>query len=72
MKPNAIVIKTLRESKHLGSRELARQSGISHQFMVRIQQGRRGASPQTLAAIAAALDVSVEAISMPDSVRSAA
>lgn len=67
MKPNGNVIKTLRESKHIGSRELARRCGISHQFMVRIQQGQRGASPQTIEAIAKALGVSIETISFSDS-----
>ena len=63
MKPSGIAIKAFRQSKHIGSRELARRAGVSHQFMVRIQQGTRGASEQTMAAISAALDVPVEAIS---------
>ena len=68
MKPNGVAIKAFRESKHIGTRELARRVGISHQFMVRIQQGTRGASELTLFRIAKELDVSVGAISHPDPV----
>jgi transcriptional regulator with XRE-family HTH domain len=70
MKPNGIAIKEFRESRHIGSRELARRASISHQFLVRIQQGRRGASQETIEAIAEALGVSIASITLPEPVGS--
>jgi transcriptional regulator with XRE-family HTH domain len=57
VKPRAAVIGALKKANHLSTSELARRSGISRQYMSRIEAGLRGASPDVVNRIATALDV---------------
>lgn len=70
MKPNGPAFRTVRESKHLGLRQLARRVGKSHQFLGRLEAGSATASEATMQRIALELGVPVEAISHPEPVSS--
>lgn len=62
MKPNGTSLRALRESKHIGLRELARTVGVSHQFLGRLENDEATASVQTMERIADKLEVTVGAI----------
>lgn len=61
-RPNGHTIEALRLARNLSNSELARRAKISRQYMSRIQDGKRGASPAVLKQIADALEVEVSVI----------
>lgn len=61
-RPNGSSIEQLRVAHHLTTAELARRVGISRQYMSRIQEGSRGASPSVIKKIADAFSVEVKVI----------
>ncbi|WP_311670689.1 helix-turn-helix domain-containing protein [Streptomyces chisholmiae] len=62
MRPNGAAIKALRTTHQVSLRCFAQLIDRDHVFLHRIESGERGASPETLQRIAAALDVPVAAI----------
>lgn len=62
VKPNGEAIRAIRERSGYGLRELERRTGLTRPFLSRLEREARGASLATLQLIAAALDVSVAAI----------
>ena len=68
MKPNGTSLRALRESKHIGLRQLARTVGVSHQFLGRLENDEATASAETMERIAEQLDVAVGAIAFEPAV----
>ncbi|MFG2617749.1 helix-turn-helix domain-containing protein [Streptomyces sp. NPDC048507] len=60
--PHGAAIKALREVRGLPLRRLAHLAKRSPSTILRVERGDRGASPETLHLIAAALNVPIEAI----------
>lgn len=66
---NPYALKAIREKDGHTRASLARAAGISPQYLTDIEQGRRGAKPPTVKALAAALGVPQSALqSQPDPV----
>lgn len=57
MNINGKKLRQLRESQVMGVRNLAKASGVSHQTIYELEQGRHGAWPQTIHKLAKALGV---------------
>ena len=53
-------IKTLRSEKGIMQKDLAIKVGVSSPYLHDLENGARGAKPETLEKIAAALDVTVD------------
>lgn len=53
-------IKQIRETLKISQKELAAKAQISAPYLLDLENNRRGARPETLARIAAALGVTVE------------
>jgi transcriptional regulator with XRE-family HTH domain len=66
MRLNAPAVDALCRTKRIGNSELGRHIGKTRQFVGRLRRGQRGASEGTIQGIAEALDVSVEAITIPE------
>ncbi|MGW6557966.1 helix-turn-helix domain-containing protein [Streptomyces hydrogenans] len=62
MTPNGAAIRTIREARGMSLQRLARLIGRSPGFVSRIETEGRGASPETLRRIAAALGTTIHAI----------
>lgn len=60
---NGEAIRAIRAAKGLSLRGLAAAADIDPAHLHRVETGTRGASPRVLAALAAALEVTPEAIS---------
>jgi transcriptional regulator with XRE-family HTH domain len=67
-RPNGTTIEALRVAHHLSNSELARQVGVSRQYMGRIQEGERGASIKVLKKIADVFEVEVAYIVLPQDI----
>jgi transcriptional regulator with XRE-family HTH domain len=65
-RPNGEAIRAIRTANQCGLRELARRAGLNPGFLSLVETGQRGASKQTIAAIADALPTTVEAITEPE------
>ena len=63
-KTHALNIKTLRESRYWSQEELAISSGVDVRTIQRAESGSRPMSVETLRAIAAAFDTTIEALSL--------
>lgn len=63
---NGNKLRQLRESRVLGVRDLAKASGVSHQTIYELEQGRHGAWPQTIHKLANALGVEPGELVKPD------
>ena len=50
-------LKALRESRALSLRELAKEAGVGHNTIYRIEHGQENALPRTIRRLAKALDV---------------
>ena len=55
-------IKMIREEKGISQRKLSAQAGVSQPYLHDLEADKRGARPETLERIAAALGVSVNAL----------
>lgn len=62
MTPNGAAIRSIREARGLGLRQLAHLISRDAGVLSRIETGKRGARDNTLNSIAKALEVEVEAI----------
>jgi transcriptional regulator with XRE-family HTH domain len=61
-KVNGAAVKAIREKARMKGSQLAVAAGMSHAALINIESGRRQASPERTEALAAALDVDIEAI----------
>lgn len=59
MKVDGEKMKRARISAGLSLRGLARKAGLSHDTVMRIEDGRRSPHPETIAKLAAAMDVPI-------------
>lgn len=66
MKPNRAALVALRKAKYRFASHLARDAGISPGTLHDIETGRRNGTDRTLTSIAEALDVDLEAITIPE------
>jgi transcriptional regulator with XRE-family HTH domain len=57
MEVDAVRLRELREERVLSLRELEERSGVSHNTIWRIEDGRQGAHPRTVRKLAEALGV---------------
>jgi transcriptional regulator with XRE-family HTH domain len=57
MEVNAVRLRELREDRVLSLRELEERSGVSHNTIWRLEDGRQGAHPRTIRKLAEALGV---------------
>lgn len=65
-KPHTPAIKAIRKLQHLSYSQVAQRAKISRQHARRIEVGDSGASKDVLAALADALEVPLDAISVPE------
>lgn len=61
-KPNGLTIKAIREAKGISKRELSRRVRVSSGYFTRLERGDFNPREDKIAAIAAGLEVPVEAI----------
>lgn len=66
IKAHGGAIEALRGSRRLSANKVALHIGVTRQFLRRVERGERGASLETLAALADALGVTIEAITYVD------
>lgn len=66
IKPDGAAIRNIRESKNLSINRVAIHIGVTTAYLSRLERGQRGATLETLAKIADAIGVSVDAISYPE------
>lgn len=65
-KPHPPAIRAIRKLRHLSHAQLAARARISRQHARRIEVGDSGASDDVLLALAEALEVPLDAISVPE------
>ena len=62
MKPKGASLRALRESKHISLRSLAKDAGVSHQFLGRLEADGATASADTMQRLAEGVGVPLAAI----------
>lgn len=63
---NVAALEALRRRRGWSKRKLAHEAGINDGYYVRISKGMHGASANSVAALASALDVDIAEITDPD------
>lgn len=65
MRLNSVVVDKVCDVQRVSNRELARRSGLSPQFLLRLRRGDRTASESTIRSIGDALKLPLEAVLLP-------
>lgn len=65
MQFNTAALTAIREKDGMTKKQLAEAAGISLQYLCDIESGRRGAKPDVMKRVAAALNVPLSAIERP-------